>query len=58
MGGSYTLLHDKDFHPLVYNVLIILPDKIPRYFLVFRRQRFNAFFMTYMNIYKFTVLND
>ena len=58
MDGSYILFHYKDFHPLIYNILIIFANKSLGNFFVFVGQRFDALLMTHMNIYKFTVLND
>lgn len=58
MGGSYVLFQDKDLHPFLHNVFIILPNESHCHLFVFCRQRFDTLFVTYMNIHEFTVLDD
>ena len=58
MGSSHILLHNKNFHPFVHNVLIVSLDKFFCHFFVFRGQWLNAFLVAHMNIHKFSVQYD
>lgn len=56
MCGPDILLHDEYLHPLVNNILIILPNKCHGDFLVFNGHGLNSFFVAYTNLYKFAIL--